>query len=85
MLACDDGQEYVVKGRHVPRTLVNDQIVGHLGKAMEAPVGEVRLVDVPAELIRINSVMGHMPPGRLSRLPISGVGNPRKQARGRPS
>jgi hypothetical protein len=73
LLACSDGEEYVVKGHHLGRVVVNEQVVGHLGKIIGAPVGDVRIVEVPRELIAINGEMSHMQPGvshgSLSLLP----------------
>ncbi len=54
VVLCDDGHEYVVKGRNAGRSTFNDQVVGHLGTAMGAPVAEVALVDVPLDLILDN-------------------------------
>src|SRR5690242_8376939 len=44
-LACDDGNEYVVKSAHAGRMIVTDQIVGRIGIACGAPVGAPALVD----------------------------------------
>lgn len=63
LLVCDDGDEYVVKAAQAGRMIVTDQVVGYLGRAMGAPVGDVCTVDVPAELIKAEPQMGHMPPG----------------------
>jgi hypothetical protein len=63
LLACDDGNEYVVKGRQVGRAVVNDQIIGRLGSFIGAPVGSVALVDVPSELVTLNPQMRHVLPG----------------------
>jgi hypothetical protein len=49
-LRCDDGNEYVVKGQHAGRGIVNDHVVAHLGVALGAPVGVPRLVNIPLEL-----------------------------------
>ncbi len=57
------GADYVIKGAHVGRMVVNDQIVGRLGMALGAPVGQVCLVEVPAELISIEPAMRHFGPG----------------------
>jgi hypothetical protein len=63
LLACSDGNEYVVKGAQNPRDVANDQIVGWLVRVIGAPVPETKLVNVPEELIRNNPDMQHMPPG----------------------
>jgi hypothetical protein len=62
-LACDDGNEYVVKSRDAGRMIVTDQIVGRIGIAAGAPVGTPALVDVPASLIQAEQEMGHMSDG----------------------
>jgi hypothetical protein len=63
LLHCEDGHEYVVKGRQVGRALVADQVVGYLGSLLTAPVPPVVLVDVPGELIQAEPAMAHMSPG----------------------
>jgi hypothetical protein len=63
LLVCGDGGEYVVKGAHYPRDVINDQIVGRLARVIGAPVPEMRLIDVPAELIAANPDMRHIPAG----------------------
>src|SRR5689334_1621242 len=55
LLACSDGQEYVVKGRQNGKLIANEQIVAHLARVIGAPVPEVKLVDVSAELIGANA------------------------------
>lgn len=63
LLRCSDGSEFVVKGANAGKQAVNDQIVGRLGRAMGAPVGEVALVEVPQELVAIEPEMTHVTPG----------------------
>lgn len=65
LLSCDDGNDYVVKGaRTSGRTIVTDHILGQLGAKMRAPVGNIRRVFVPQELIDGNrEEMGHIPAG----------------------
>lgn len=64
LLACDDQREYVVKGSQVGRAVFNDQAIGRLGKALGVPVGDVTLVNVPAELLALNRpAMDHLPAG----------------------
>jgi hypothetical protein len=63
LLACDDGSDYVVKGQQAGRMIVTDQVVGRLGGAVLAPVAEITLIDVPAELINAEPEMSHMRPG----------------------
>lgn len=61
---CSDGELYVVKGTQVGRALVADQVVGRLAAVMGAPVPEVALVDVPADLVADqNFYMGHFEAG----------------------
>ena len=63
LLACDDGGKYVVKGSNSGRTPVNEQVVGRLAGRIEAPVPQVRLVNVSAELIRAEPNIAHLQPG----------------------
>jgi hypothetical protein len=72
VLNCSDGRTYVVKAvqeqarahlRRVPRAMFTDQVVGRLGAQMEAPVGRVVLVEIPAELIAIEPRLAHVLPG----------------------
>jgi hypothetical protein len=62
-LACDDGNDYVVKGRQVGRAIINDHIIAHLGFALGAPVGEPKIVEVPNELVISEPQMSHMSAG----------------------
>jgi hypothetical protein len=63
LLSCDDGRDYVVKGRQLGRVVVNEHVVGRLGAALGAPVGRVVLVHVPLALISLEPELAHMPPG----------------------
>ncbi len=63
LVTASDGNDYVVKGIHKGRVLVNDRVVGLLGTLLGAPVGKVALIDVPQELISLQPEMGHMSPG----------------------
>lgn len=63
VVACDDGNDYVVKGRQNGRMLVNDHVIAVLGAMFDVPVGTVRLVDIPDELIQLEPDLQHMPPG----------------------
>jgi hypothetical protein len=62
-LACDDGNEYVVKSRHAGRVIVTEQIVGRIGITAGAPVGVPCLVNGPASLIKAEPEMAHMRSG----------------------
>lgn len=59
---------YVVKGRqpahpHMDRVLINDQVVGRLGMALGAPVGEPCLVEIPQALLDAEPEASHMAAG----------------------
>ena len=58
-----DGHEYVVKGQQAGRQIVNDRIIAHLGLTINAPVGEPRVIEVPAELVEIERNLSHIFPG----------------------
>lgn len=60
---CSDGQYYVVKGRIAGKTMVNDQLVGRLGAAMGAPVGDVALVEIPQLLVDADPQMSPVTAG----------------------
>ncbi len=67
-LLCDDHRVYVVKGRQdgrpeMSRTMIADHIIGRLGAALGAPVPEVRLIEVPAELRTAQAQLQHMASG----------------------
>ncbi|MCH8002863.1 MAG: hypothetical protein IIA34_14560, partial [Proteobacteria bacterium] len=69
-LGCSDGNIYVVKGlrndQEQGRMMFNDQVTARLGALIAAPVPDVGLVQVSAELIAANpdpkEQMGHMKP-----------------------
>jgi hypothetical protein len=63
LFSCDDDCEYVVKGSENGRTLINEHIVGVLGRAMGAPVAEVRVVHVSKELIDAEPEIQYMKSG----------------------
>jgi hypothetical protein len=79
LLSCDDEQQYVVKGRHNGRAIVNERVVGILGAVLGAPVADVALVQVSSELIEIEPNLSHMEAGvsHGSRL-IPGCSNDRE-------
>ena len=59
-----DGRLYFVKGGHSRRQLVNDHIVGRLGKALGAPTAPVAHVEVSGELVESEQSLGrHFPDG----------------------
>ena len=63
-LACDDGQDYIVKGTQTGRSVFNDQVVGRIVFDLKMPVADVRIIDIPQTLIDINpESMGHIAPG----------------------
>lgn len=62
LVKCNDGNEYVIKGQQAGRQIVNDQIVARLGLAIDAPVGEPRIVDV-TDLAAIEQRLSHIAPG----------------------
>lgn len=69
-LGCADGSRYVVKGlrkdQEQGRMVFNDQVAARLGALLGAPVPQVALIEVSAELITANpgaeDQMGHMVP-----------------------
>lgn len=63
LLGCSDGRDVVVKGRQNGRMIVNERVVGLLGRLMSAPVGEVILVDLPQALIGAEPALSRMPQG----------------------
>lgn len=63
LLRCDDGQDYVVKGKQVGRCAVNDHIVAQLGTMMKAPVSNPRLITISDELIEIEPKLSHFKAG----------------------
>lgn len=50
IVAADDGREYAIKGPHLMRATVNEQIVGRLGQVIGAPVPEISFVSLPEPL-----------------------------------
>jgi hypothetical protein len=65
LMACTEGVECVVKinSPDLRRAMVNDQIVGRIGNASEAPVGTVELINVPKELIDAQPEIADFPAG----------------------
>lgn len=63
LLSGDDGHDYVVKSKDAGRMVITDQVVGRVGNGVGAPVPEIALILVPAELIAANPDMQHMTPG----------------------
>jgi hypothetical protein len=62
-LGCSDGNEYVVKGQHAGRAIINDQVIAHLGTMLGAPVGQPRIVVIPAELKDIEPLLADITEG----------------------
>lgn len=67
-LSCDDGEDYAVKAQQARagnyhRAIIADQVVARLGQAIDAPVAEVALIDVPEALIQAEPEMQHCEPG----------------------
>jgi hypothetical protein len=67
-LACSDGQAYVVKALQpgnplMGRSMITEQIVAKLGKAIGCPVPEVALVVVTDELKAIEPALDHVVAG----------------------
>lgn len=60
---CSDAQYYVLKGHNAGKTMVNEQLVGRLGAAMGAPVGDVAFVEVPQALIAAEPQMAPLAAG----------------------
>ncbi|WP_231866947.1 HipA family kinase [Anabaena sp. 4-3] len=58
-----DKCEYVVKGRQAGRQIITDQIVARLGLAMKAPVGRPQIVEIPLELLELDSGFSFLSPG----------------------
>ena len=65
LLACSDGNEYVVKGNKggLGRANSNDQMVGRLATAMGAPVPPVTIVQVAPDLTQNQPDLHDLPPG----------------------
>lgn len=62
-VTCDDGADWVIKGRQSGKQAVTDQILGVLGRSLGAPIPEICLVEVPQELIDAEPEMGHIASG----------------------
>lgn len=62
-VTASDGQTWVVKGAAGERQLVNEQIVGALGRALGAPVPEIGFVRVSDELIESDATLRSPPEG----------------------
>jgi hypothetical protein len=63
LVACDDGADWVVKGRNTQKQAVTDQILGSLGRALCAPVPEIGQVELPAALVAAQAELRHFSPG----------------------
>ena len=63
LLECEDNHNYVVKTQRSDRQIINDQLVARLGKLLDAPVGEPKLIDIPQELIDYTPNLKNISPG----------------------
>lgn len=63
LLSCDDGADWVVKGRQSGKQAVTDQILGTLGRVLGAPIPEITIVTVPQELISSEPELAHLAVG----------------------
>lgn len=63
-VGCDDGSTYVVKAlrnnHDMSKSIFNERVVGTLGRLLGAPIPELRLVELPQELIDAEPEMQHM-------------------------
>ena len=59
-VSCDDGNAYVIKGRHLGKPTVTDQVVARVGFALGAPVPEPMLVNVSHFTEVQNQVRDHL-------------------------
>ena len=64
LLACDDGHDWVVKGRQSLKQAVTDQILGTLGRALGGPIPEISQVELPQTLVAAQPELSHFTPGR---------------------
>lgn len=72
----EDEQVYYLKGGQCGRALVSEQVVARIGRAMGAPVAEVRVLDLPPELARDDLSMRGIAPGLAhGSLKIDGCSN----------
>lgn len=58
-----DGRAYFLKGSQNMRSLVSEHVVAKIGAAMGAPVPEVRLLDLPAEMAIYDPNLRGISPG----------------------
>ena len=63
LVSCDDGAEWVIKGKQSGKQAVTDQILGTLGRQLNCPIPEVAQVDLPAALISAQPELSHFAPG----------------------
>ena len=63
LMGCSDGNDYVVKWFDPSRMVVNDQVIGVLGSAMDMPIPMVSLVEIVSELKRSEPGISHIPAG----------------------
>jgi hypothetical protein len=60
---CIDKRDYIVKGQQAGRQIVNEQIVARLGMALNAPVGESKIVEISPYLLELDPEFNYLTPG----------------------
>ncbi|MCU0532923.1 MAG: hypothetical protein MUD14_03380 [Hydrococcus sp. Prado102] len=60
---CIDKRDYIVKGQQAGRQIVNEQIVARLGIALNAPVGEPKIVEISPDLLELDPLFNYLTPG----------------------
>ena len=63
LLSCNDGHDWVVKGRQTQKQAVTDQILGTLGRALGGPIPEISQVEVPQALVAAEPELSHFQSG----------------------
>lgn len=58
-----DERVYYLKGAQLGRMLVSEQVVARIGQALGAPVPEVRILDLPRDLVHYDLNMRGFTPG----------------------
>ncbi len=65
---CSDGNVYIVKSKRNisgpnESVLVNEHVMAWLGREISAPIPEIRIVDIPQDVISNQPQISHMAPG----------------------